>query len=303
MSETTTNLTFEVNTVEYLAINTGATWEDLVKDCVLPKFKTELSNLCRYVDIAYSSSVTYPAIAIPWLDGTVDGGLLIYFGKNKTLAVGANQDYPHLAIGANIKELKIYTVAQDINSDNYSGTIISNYKPSEYNFVFRTIFYEDFMQIGVKEISPSAERKISCPYIITSFDKGGTSVNGGFVTNSQGEARLTLYTYENGQGIDRPFILQQAGVSTNAVALACKIDDGLIKNDYFYLVSGYYMSCRGAWCDNTTRHLLVQEDYEKNLFYKNAFTINGQSLDALILTSPSIKDNTPYPIVCRKHID
>lgn len=303
MSETTTNLTFEVNTVEYLAVNTGATWEDLVKNCVLPKFKTELSNLCRYVDIAHSSSVTYPAIAIPWFDGTVDGGLLIYFGKNKTLAVGTSQDYPHLAIGANIKELKIYTVAQDINSDNYSGTIIANYKPSEYNFVFRTIFYEDFMQIGIKEISPSAKSKISCPYIITSFDKGGTSVNGGFVTNSQAVARLTLYTYENGQGIDRPFILQQAGVSTNAVALACKIDDGLIKNDYFYLVSGYYMSCLGAWCDNTTRRLLVQEDYEKNLFYKNAFTINGQSLDALILTSPSINDNTPYPIVCRKHID
>ena len=114
-----------------MAVNTGATWEDLVKNCVLPEFKAELSNLCSYVDIAYSSSVTYPAIAIPWFDGTVDGGLLIYFGKNKTLAVGTSQDYPHLAIGANIKELKAYTVSQAINkrSTYVAGTIIANYKP------------------------------------------------------------------------------------------------------------------------------------------------------------------------------
>lgn len=301
MSENVRSQAIEIDTPTYLAQNTSATWEDLVKECLKPAFQAEISNLCYYVDIPYSSSVTYPALAIPWHDGVVDGGLLIYFDKNKTSTVGTSTGYPHLGVGLN--ELKAYTVRQDKGSSTYSGGAISAYRLDQYKFTFRVVYFDDFQAIGIKENCPIASKVINCPCFITSFNKGGNKVYGGFCTQYTNSA-LNLYIYENGTASDYSFTPQQTRVARSGAGLATPINDGVISNDYFYIISGNYISCRGAWSNVDEAILLLKDDtYKHNLFYKNALTINGQSFDAWLLSNNTINNSNPFPIVCRKHID
>ncbi len=307
MSENVISQAIEVDTPTYLSENPSATWEDLVKDCLKPAFQADISNLCYYVDIPYSSSVTYPALAIPWHDGVVDGGLLIYFDKNKTSTVGTSTGYPHLGIGAN--ELKAYTVTQNKGSSTYSGGVITAYRLDQYKFTFRVVYYDDFQAIGIKDNSPTDSTVISCPYIITKFNKGESEVYGGFYTGFNGSSssyysKLNLYIYENDTASDYTFVPQQTHVVKSGAGLATPINDGVISNDYFYLISGNYSTCRGAWSNSDDARLLLKDDtYKHNLFYKNAIVINGESFDAWLLSNNTVNNSNPYPIVCRKHID
>lgn len=301
MSENVRSQAIEIDTPTYLAQNTSATWEDLVKECLKPAFQAEISNLCYYVDIPFSSSVTYPALAIPWHDGVVDGGLLIYFDKNKTSTVGTSTGYPHLGIGLN--GLNTYGVRQDKDNSGYGGGNLTAYRLDQYKFTFRVVYYDDFQAIGIKDNAPVATSVISCPYFITSFNKGGNKVYGGFYTQATNSA-LSLYIYENGTASDYSFTPQQTRVARSGAGLATPINDGVISNDYFYIISGNYISCRGAWSNVDEARLLLKDDtYKHNLFYKNALTINGQSFDAWLLSNSTTNNSNPFPIVCRKHID
>lgn len=301
MSENVISQAIEIDTPTYLAEHTGATWEDLVKECLKPAFQAEISNLCYYVDLPFSSSVTYPALAIPWHDGVVDGGLLIYFDKNKTSTVGTSTGYPHLGIGLN--ELRTYIVSQDKSGSAYGGGAISAYRLDQYKFTFRVVYYDDFQAIGIRDNSPIDSKVISCPYFITKFNKGESEVYGGFYTQATNSA-LGLYIYENGTASDYSFIPQQTRVARSGAGLATPINDGVISSDYFYIISGNYISCRGAWSSSDEARLLLKDDtYKHNLFYKNALTINGQSFDAWLLSNNTTSNSNPFPIVCRKHID
>ena len=301
MSENVRSQAIEIDTPTYLAENPNATWEDLVKDCLKPAFQAEISNLCYYVDIPFSSSVTYPALAIPWHDGVVDGGLVIYFNKDKTSTIGTSTGYPHLGIGLN--ELNAYTVRQDKSGTTYGGGNITAYRLDQYKFTFRVVYFDDFQAIGIKDKAPIDSTVINCPYFITSFNKGGNTVYGGFVTQLTNSS-LNLYIYENGTASDYSFMPQQTKVARSGAGLATPINDGVISNDYFYIISGNYISCRGAWSNADEARLLLRDDtYKHNLFYKNALTINGQSFDVWLLSNNTTSTSNPFPIVCRKHID
>ena len=301
MSETYNSIEFEVDTPTWLASHTTATYEDLVKECILPRFKSEVSNLCRYVDIAYSENLTYPAIALPWHDGVVDDTLTIYIPTNKTTVVGSTQTYPHLGVATN--ELKSYMVAQSRNSTTYGGGLETTYRMDTYNFAVRMISCNDFLAIGIKHSVNLASVEINAPYILTSFEKNNETIRGGIVTDYVSNPTLSRVTIYLSNGDTSYFYPQQTGGDKSGVAIASPIDLGNLKSDYFYIVPSLYTSCNGEWNNSNQRYLLQRAEYNNDLWYKNAFTINGQSFDVWIITNNNTSTNNRYAMICRKHRD
>ena len=301
MSETYNNIEFEVDTPTWLASNTTATYEDLVRDCILPRFKSEVSNLCEYIDIAYSSTLTYPAIALPWHDGVVDGTLTIYIPTNKTTTVGTTQAYPHLGVATN--ELRSYMVAQNRNNTSYGGGSQNTYRMDTYNFAVRMITCSDFLAIGIKSGVDLASAEISAPYILTSFEKNNETIRGGMVAGYMSSPTLGSVGIYLANGETSYFYPQQIGGDKSGVAIASPIDLGDLKSDYFYVVPSLYTSCNGEWNNSNQRYLLQRAEYNDNLWYKNAFTINGQSFDVWIITNLNTSSSNRYAMICRKHRD
>lgn len=308
MPETPTSIQFDVNTPVYLNNNPSATWEDLVKECILPVFKERISSHCVYKDYAYGQSTTYPAITIPWHDDTIDGGLFVYINRNKSDTCGTNQAHPTLSIGG--KELGMnFMVKQSTTGSGYSGGSLSNYRMDQYKFIVRILYYTDFMAIGMKD-GNSDGVVINAPVIITTLKKGEDVQHAGFIASSSDYAYVKVTLWNGVSGTERYIQPQQfyntsgSGYGYSGVGLAVPLYDGEIKSDYFYIMSGRYSSCRGSWSNpDSWKLLLIDGQYSNNLWYKNAFVINGQSFDVFMGTSNSINNSNNYAMILRKHID
>lgn len=303
MPETPTSIQFDVNTPVYLNNNPSATWEDLVKQCILPVFKEKISSHCVYKDYAYSQSATYPAISIPWHNDTIDGGLFIYINRNKSDTCGTIQAHPTLCVGD--KEISMNYMARKSTGGSGAGSL-SNYRMDQYKFTVRILYYTDFMALGIKD-GNSDNCVINTNVIATTFKKGDETLNGVFKSNSSSDyGDVNIVLYNGSGGIERSVRPQgPRTVGVEGCGLAVPLYDGEVKSDYFYLMCGLYKSCRGPWSNIDTAMSLMFSDnnYSNNLFYKNAFVINGQSFDVFMGLSNTISDSNRYPMILRKHID
>lgn len=307
MPETPTSIQFDVNTPVYLNNNPSATWEDLVKECILPVFKEKISSHCAYTEYN-PGSYTYPAITIPWHDDTIDGGLFVYINRNKSDTCGTTQAHPTLSIGG--KDLLMsFVVRKSTTGAGYGGGSWTNYHMDQYKFIVRILYYTNFMAIGMKEGS-SDGYVINAPVIITTLKKGEDVQHAGLYTSNSSDAMVAIILWNGVSGTERYIQPQQfynssgSGYSCSGVGLAVPLYDGEIKSDYFYIMSGRYSSCRGSWSNaNNWKELLIDGQYSNNLWYKNAFVINGQSFDVFMGTSNSINNSNNYAMILRKHID
>lgn len=297
---------FTVDVPTFVTENGGpssVTFEDIIKNCILPAFKENVSEDCYYFDDVRSSS-TYACIALPYFNDAPDGCFRLSTFDNKTNTIGTSLRNFQFTVGVHgsgssspLGGLTTYTT-----SNSSSATCNTMETPLQYNKIlkFKFIRYEECNLLACCMIYYSASSQpyyLGAPLLLTEMEKNdGTKINVAFTVNNNDSIKLSLI--ENGSDDNFSFYINGIGASRSGYGVINKFDIGYCKSD-FYLVNGHYASFTGNWT-NSTQVSTYLKDSEKqfNHWYDNAFVVDGQSFDAYYgsFSSSSV-------ILCRKHVD
>lgn len=314
MSLTNGNYFIEIDIAAYITANSGCSLGDIVENCILPKLQ-EFCPECEYVEMAYSSTVTYPCIRLPWSDGTVDETSLMFaITKNKDITTYSNITWgiigPSVTSMVKHEAYVMFLKNGTAVSLAMGGTTISNLALSLG--YFRFIVEDDTIHMGA-HIDPAGSQvsvksvNLSAPLFITKMlDK-----------STQTEVNATLYAHMNvTSGQFYPLynlaILKDSTYSQesyfvhgpktddfNNVGVVEPVDIGKYKSDTLYAYSKRWRSLNGVW-DKWS--VSIEGD---SLWYENAFTIDGQAFDVWKLSEAQTNTNTGSTYcgasICRKH--
>ena len=304
------------DTPTYLAENTSATYEDLMKYCILPQVQTVFPT-AEYMDKAVGS-YTYPAIKIPWSDGTLDGKLYLIQRTAKTTTVGTSNLKLELSCDDTVATdgtVDMRSFMAGVTSGYYSTTYPSGIKASQYPTYMRVLKHDDGYNIGFIEFGSSYEM-IACsvPYFITKFKKSDDSEVNGIISypfengNSTAPAIINVNIVDGGvMKSEKLYLAGPYSQSNNSywksgVGVVYPLTTGAYTHETFYLYSGAYTTLSSGNIDNssTTVNKLADEAYQTNMWISNAFTIGGQAFDAWLLSSVHTTAIAGVGI-CRKH--
>jgi hypothetical protein len=298
MSFSNGNYYFTADTRTYYLAHSGCTYADLFQNVVLPAFQEWDSN-CEYV-----LNGSYPAIKLPWHDGTVGDTVfpMFWITSNATQAVGTGTASFKFGLYGNQTDLQgNLTYYRRISGGSSSGT--ASWNLSNAKMLFRVFAEDGAYHFGLYPTSYE-DAKINTPYHITelitpSGDFENCAISGG---NKVGSSSLTTalnYRLQSESDVKTYTIYPNAvAVGRENVGQVVPIDIGNLRHQGWYVYTQQNTSMKGAW-DNDL-DLLVSSNYIDKVWYENAFTIDGQSFDVMILgTTTSSGD---YGIsLCRKH--
>lgn len=307
----------EFDTPTYLAENSSATYEDLMKYCVLPQVQTVFPT-AEYMD-KVSGSYTYPAIKIPWADGTLDGMLYLIQETAKTTAVGTSNLKLSLSCDNTIESgghTDMRSFMAIVATGSYSCTYPSGIKASQYPTYMRILKHDNGYNIGFSEMSSSYEF-ITCsvPYFITKFKKSDDTEVNGVISypfqngNSTAPAMINVNIVDNGaMKTERLYVAGPYSQSNNSYwktgeGVVYPLTTGAYTHETFYLYSGAYTTLSDGNIDNssTTVNKLKDEAHQTDMWIPNAFTVGGQAFDAWLLSD--VHTNALAGVgICRKHI-
>ena len=295
---------FTVDVPTFVTENGGSssvTFEDIIKNCILPAFKENVSEDCYYFDDVRISS-TYACIALPYFNDAPDGCFRLSTFDNKTNTIGTSSRNFQFTVGTHGTGTSspLGTPTTYAVSNSTTATCSSIETPLQYNKIlkFKFVRYEDCNLLSCCIISygvGSQPYYLGAPFLLTEMEKNnGTKINAAFTINSTQCIKLSLI--ENGSDDNLSFYINGISSSRNGYGVINKFDIGYCKSD-FYLVSGYYTSFTGNWTNaNQISTYLKDNEKQFNHWYDNAFVVNEQSFDAYYGSF-----GTNYVILCRKH--
>lgn len=313
MSLTNGNYFIEIDIAAYITANSECSLGDIVENCILPKLQ-EFCPECEYVEMPYSSSVSYPCIRLPWADGTVDEtSLMFVLKKDKDTttytSVAWNITGPSVSNMVVLQPYVMFSKDQSTSS-SYMGMTTNNLATSKA--YFRFIVEDDTIHMGTYIDPVGAQTyvetvNLSAPLFITKMiDK-----------STQTEVNATLYAHMNAAS-NAMFPLYVLGILNDTsysqreyfvhgpktddfdnVGMVEAIDVGKYKSDTLYAYSKRWRSLNGVW-DKWS--VSIEGD---TLWYDNAFTIEGQAFDVWKLSESQTNTSTGNTYcgasICRKH--
>lgn len=298
---------FTVDVPTFVIENGGTsvvTIEDIIKNCILPAFKENVSEDCYYFDDVRSSSNTYACIALPYYNDAPDGCFRLSTFDNKTSTIGTSQRNFQFTVGVHGSgsSSPLGGLTTYVMSNSSAATCSGMETPLQYNKIlkFKFIRYEECNLLACCMVNYSTSSQpyyLGAPYLLTEMEKNdGTKINAVFTINTTDAIRLSLI--ENGSDDNFNFYVSGVSASRSGYGVINKFDIGYCKSN-LYLANGHYASFTGNWT-NAYQIAIYLKDNEKqfNHWYDNAFVIDGQSFDAYYGSF-----NSYTVILCRKHVE
>ena len=310
--------------------SSGMKWGEMMEQVFLPAFTNNLSANCRYTTTTTGS---YPAIVIPWIDDqpTTDSSTALCFtcggGAANTNMSTSNTELKFCSLGYGNGTSPLLRTNYDAkclrNGQQYNGSRAGNWTNGVYRFKF-VIQTSGDMSIGYTYYSNTTDTVDISPRFFVSKIKKKTDdsycncvwmsnhLNTPHSTSGTGQGVSQLYIEDNNH-INGMFMFPAitaeffgnniGGYSRSNVGIVTAVDTGDYRHDSWYVYSMIHSSMVGEW--NTNLSLITDNTYKINPWYPNAFTINNQSYDALILGNEYQTSYTNFfdCNLCRKHIE
>lgn len=312
------NYILKFDTITYLTANPNATFGDVFQNVLLPKVQ-EVFPTARYEEMPTGSKVV-PCILLPWADGTIDGNLFIWasWTTSASSVIGTSNLNVELGVINSVEstgftDMRCFVAM--VGETSRQATYPSGLKPTDYNTYMRVLKHDDGYNIGIAQWKNS-DNFVTCsmPYFITRFKKGDDLVNGVISYpfnngNSTVPSIIDVGIAENGaMNSQRIYLQSPYAVSNNnywkaGEGLVNKLSTGAYTHPTFYMFSGAYTSLSANTISNSNTNIdrLRNSEFEDNMWIDNAFTIDGESFDAWLLSD--VHTNAIAGVgFCRKHI-
>lgn len=267
----------------YITDNPTNTVKQLVEDVLLPQVQTVFPNAYYYsFQFGTDGNTKHAFISIPWADGTIDDRLFIGIRANETSTIPTG--YTNFGL--------FYGVP---STTNEGGVITNGNSYLRYEGALRFLEYEGGYAVGWN--SYSNRNAIACPALVTQAkDNSGNMYNCVLTSGSSGFSHhIQPYINVGGNMVDRRYGGVYPSSNLDGVGVLTPVDTGDYKIEGLYTYDFYYRSLKGVW--ETDRSLLNDEAYRTNMWYENAFTIDGQTFDAWLFF-----DQGSGVGLCRKHV-
>ena len=299
MSLVNGNYQFNIDARIYCEEHPDCTYGDVFQDVVLPAFQNWYPE-CEYITVDNNK---YPAIKLPWSDGTIGenifatfhyyksvsevvgtGSSSFYFGINgqgTTMGLNCCRNTDSFGGGGGATSWAIKNVVLIVRIYVENGAIHLGAYPTNNNANINTF-------IHLTKIRDTNNNYQNCMIYGT-----GT----GNVSSPSNGMRYSILYEDHNTDIIYPNSMTRLRAGVGQVI---PIDIGDWKHEDWFVYWMGNTSMKGEW-DNKT-DLLIDPLYAEKVWYLDAFTIGGQSYDAFILGTTN--SSSSYGVnICRKHID
>jgi hypothetical protein len=301
---------FMIDVKAFLTENPSATYQELMRDCICAGLQANFNEDCEYTEIPYSN-VNYPAIRIPWHDGSTTNMPILVLRNDATAAVTSSSK----TIVFHTSELGNSTYDITVECGSYgAGSGGSLQISTSVGKIFVGAVKEnDMMHIGFYAGSTSANpNSVYMHTIMTKMkDRRTDTYKHALIASYLSDVRDVYYdyvkimiegeatwTYWYPSTISNHDPSSSSSLRMNGIALISPIDIG---THYHETLHVYPRSCGtlyGEWDTNTSFYASTPE----KPWYENAFVVDGVSWDVKRHSANGSSGGYAFSF-CKKHVD
>lgn len=300
-------ITIDVKT--FLTENPSATYQELMRDCICAGLKADFNEDCEYTEVPYSN-VYYPAIRIPWHDGSTTNMPILVLRNDATAAITSSSK----SIAFHTSELGNTQYDINVECGSYgagSGGSLQISTSTGKLFV-GAVRENDMMHIGFWPASASANpNSVYMHTIMTKMkDRRTDTYKHALIASYLSDVRDVYYDYvkimiegETEWTKWYPSTISNTDPSSlntqrrSGIALISPVDIGTHYHETLYVYPRTCSTLYGTWDTNTSFYATTPEQP----WYENAFVVDDVSWD---VKRHSSNNTGGYSFsFCKKHID
>lgn len=297
----------KIDMAGYLAEHSTATYGELMQ-FICEEMQENFNADCEYTEVPYGS-YNYPAIRIPWHDGSTTNMPILILRQNATAAVTNTSNAFSITFHTSGLGNSSYSLCTWYGTKTGGNTTLST-NPTTNKFVIGAVKESDMMHIGfyVEGTSSSSAtiHSVVMNTIMTTMKDRNTN------TDKHALIAVDWYTDMNRNYVyiaieDEGFYWQwqpsnfqiqnpsdSSTHTRSSVALITPIDIGTHYHETLHVYPRTCSSLRGEWDTDTSFYDTTPED----AWYENAFVVDGVPWDVKRYSSRGFSYGFS---ICRKH--
>lgn len=294
-----------IDTATFFTENPTATYRELMRDCICAGLQADFNSDCEYTEIPYSS-IYYPAIKIPWHDGsTTDMPILVLRNDATATVTSSSKNIVfHTAELANTQ----YDINVEYGAYGLGAGSQLQISTSTGKFVVGAIKESDMMHIGFWAASASQNpTSVYMHTIMTKMkDRHTDTYKHALISSQLDDVRYVNYDYvkimiegEHTWTEWYPSTLSNmSGDSSrrNNMALISPVDIGTHYHESLYVYPRTCNTLYGEWDTDTSFYATTPQQ----AWYENAFVVGGDSWDVKRHSASGSSGGFAFSF-CKKH--
>ena len=298
---------FAIDVATFLTENPSATYRELMRNCICAGLQENFNTDCEYTEVPYSN-VYYPAIRIPWHDGSTTNMPILILKNDATATITSSNK----SIAFHTSELG--STQYDINVEYGScGIGTSNLiSSSTGKLCVGAVKEDDMMHIGF--FSASSSQNPTSVYMHTIMtkmkDRRTDTYKHALISSYLDDVRDVYHDYVKimieGETVWTKWYpstisntdLNSGGLRRTGMALISPVDIGIYYHETLYIYPRTCSTLFGEWDTNTSFYTSTPEQP----WYENAFVVDGVSWDVKRHSTNGSSGGFAFSF-CKKHVD